>query len=269
MGYFTGQVAVVTGAASGIGRGICETLCDEGAVVYAADIQERALETLVEAANGPGEIVGVRLDVTNEDDFTEVIAKVTEERGQLDLMVNNAGMGVVGDFRKIALEDIRRITDVNLWGVIYGTKAAYEIMAAQGHGHIVNIASPAGVMPVPMQTTYAMTKHAVVGLSRSLRIEAAVYGVKVSAALPGLVSSGFFDAAKVYGAYDFKQEMDDLPIQPIPPRRAGEYVLAGIRANRELISFPTSNRLILWLFRHFPRLMTPLLAKATIKSLTQ
>lgn len=122
-------------------------------------------------------------------------------------------------------------------------------------------------MPVPMQTTYAMTKHAVVGLSRSLRIEAAVYGVNVSAVLPGLVRSGFFEAAKSVGEYDYEAEMESLPIRPILPRHAGELILAGIRANRELISFPTSNRLILWLFRHFPRLMTPLLAKATTQSL--
>jgi len=267
MGYFAGKVALVTGAASGIGRGICESLCHQGAIVYAADIQEDALRDLVEAAPGPGEIRPVVLDVTNQDDFARAIDGVIAEQRRLDLMINNAGIGVVGDFRQVDVEDIRRVTDVNLWGVIYGTKAAYDVMAAQGHGHIVNIASSAGVMPVPMQTTYAMTKHAVVGLSRSLRIEAAAYGVKVSAVLPGLVRSGFFKAAKVVGDYDYEQEMESLPLTPIPPRRAGELILAGIRANRELIAFPTSNRLILWLFRHFPRLMSPLLARATVKSL--
>jgi len=267
MAYFAGKVALVTGAASGIGRGICEALCDQGAIVYAADIQEEALHALVEGAPGAGEIRAVVLDVTNDGDFTRLIQRVAAEHGRLDLMINNAGTGVVGDFRQVDLEDIRRTTDVNLWGVIYGTKAAYEVMATQGHGHIINIASSAGVMPVPMQTTYAMTKHAVVGLSRSLRIEGAVYGVKVSAVLPGLVRSGFFDAVKVVGDYDYKREMESLPITPIPPRRAGELILAGIRANRELIAFPTSNRLILWLFRHFPRLMSPLLARATVKSL--
>lgn len=267
MGHFSGQVAVVTGAASGIGRGICEALCADGAIVYATDIEEEALETLVQAAAGAGEIRGAVLDVTKEGDFCRVIEEVAEAHGKLDLMVNNAGIGVVGDFRQIAMDDIRKTIDVNLWGVVYGTKAAYAVMAAQGHGHIVNVASSAGVMPVPMQTTYAMTKHAVVGLSRSLRIEAAVYGVRVSAVLPGLVRSGFFEAAKVVGEYDYQSEMESLPIRPIAPRSAGELILAGIRANRELIAFPTSNKLILFLFRHFPGLMTPLLARATVSSL--
>ena len=265
-GHFAGQVALVTGGASGIGRGICEALCDRGAIVYAADIREDALETLAGGADGPGEIRRVTLDVTSESDFSRVVGAVVAEHGRLDLMINNAGTGVVGDFRRIALADIRTTVDVNLWGVVYGTKAAYEVMAAQGHGHIVNVASSAGVMPVPMQTTYAMVKHAVVGLSRSLRIEAAVYGVKVSVVLPGLVRTSFFSSAKVVGEYDYQGEMESLPISPISPRRAGELILAGIRANRELIAFPTSNKLILRLFRFFPRLMTPLLARATIKS---
>ena len=264
MGYFNGKVAIVTGAASGIGRGVCEALLDEGAIVYATDVREDELAGL---AHGAGELATAALDVTREQDFAKLIGGVVDARGRLDLIINNAGIGVVGDFRHIALDDIRRITDVNLWGVIYGTKAAYEVMARQGNGQIVNVASSAGVMPVPMQTIYAMTKHAVVGLSRSLRIEAATYGVKVNAVLPGLVRTGFFDAATVAGDYDFKREMDELPIRAIDPRRAGELILAGVRANRELIAFPTSNRLILWLMRHFPGLMSPLLARTTVQSL--
>lgn len=269
MAYFAGKVAIVTGAASGIGRALCEALCAEGAIVYAADIQRGGLDELVQSAVGAGEIRGVILDVTSQSDFARVVRDVVEEHGRLDLIVNSAVIRVVGDFRQMELDDIRRSTDVNLWGVIYGTKAAYEVMAAQGHGHIVNIASSAGVMPVPMQTAYAMTKHAVVGLSRSLRIEATAYGVKVSAALPGLVDTGFFDTAKTVGDYDYEKEMEQLPIRPISPRRAAELILAGTRANRELIAFPTSNRLILWLFRHFPSLMTPLLARATVRSLRE
>lgn len=266
MGDFSGKVAIVTGAASGIGRGLCEVLLDQGAIVHATDIRMDALAGL---ASGAGELSTAQLDVTRALDVAELVRRVANERGRLDLIFNNAGIGVVGDFRRIDLDDVRRITDVNLWGVVYGTKAAYEVMAEQGHGHIVNIASSAGVMPVPMQTSYAMTKHAVVGFSRSLRIEAATCGVKVSAVLPGLVRTGFFEAATVVGDYDYQQEMEDVPVRPIAARRAGELILAGVRANRELIAFPTSNRLILWLFRHFPALMMPALARTTTKSLTE
>jgi len=267
VGDFSGKVALVTGAASGIGRALCGALCERGATVYATDVAEDALRVLEEEAAGHGEIRRAKLDVTRESDFRRVLDQVIDEHGRLDLVINNAGIGLVGDFRQIDIEDLRRIIDVNLWGVVYGTKLAYDIMAARGNGHIVNIASSAGVMPVPMQTAYAMSKHAVVGLSRSLRIEAAVHGVKVSAVLPGLVDSRFFESAKAVGEYDYEEEMDSLPIRSISPGHAAELILDGVRANRELIVFPTSNRVILWLFRNFPRLMTPLLAKTTTRSL--
>ncbi len=267
MSGFAGKVAVVTGAASGIGRGICEALCDEGAVVYAADIQEPKLRQLEREAQGRGTVRAVLLDVTSQINFARALDRVLEEQGRLDLVFNNAGIGVAGDFRRIDLAHIRRLVDVNLWGVVFGTKAAYDIMTRQGYGHIVNVASSAGVMPVPMQSVYAMTKHAVVGLSRSLRVEAAAHGVNVSTVLPGLVRTSFFEEATVAGDYDYEREMYELPIRPISAKEAGDHILSGIRANRELIVFPTSNRLLLWLFRCFPRLMTPLLAKATLKSL--
>lgn len=260
--YFSRQVALVTGAASGIGRGLCEALTDEGAVVYASDVDEPGLEAL--AAETP--VHRLVLDVSRADDFDRALQHIIDARGRIDLVVNNAGIGVVGEFLEIELDDLERIVDVNLWGVIHGTRKAYEHMAAQGHGHIVNVASSAGVMPVPMQTPYAMTKHAIVGFSRSLRVEAAVHGVHVSAALPGLVRTGFFGAANVAGDYRYEEAMEGLPITPISPRRAAEHILRGVRANRELIAFPTSNRVILWLLRHFPSLMSPLLARATLRS---
>ena len=267
MSDFSGQVVLVTGAAAGIGRALCEALTVRGATVYATDVLEDELGHLAENAEGQGRIRRAVLDVTRESDFRRVLDTVMREHGRLDLIVNNAGIGVVGDFRQIDLADLRRTIDVNLLGVVHGTKLAYDIMAAQGHGHIVNIASSAGVMPVPMQTIYAATKHAVVGLSRSLRIEAAVYGVRVSAVLPGLVRTRFFDSAKAVGGYQYEKEMDALPMRYLDPERAAELILDGVRVNRELIVFPINNRLVLWLFRHFPRLMTPILAKATTRSL--
>lgn len=267
MDDFSGKVALITGAAAGIGRALCEALYERGATVYATDVLEDELRPLERKDAGPGELRVARLDVTRENDFRRVLGRVLQEQGRLDLIVNNAGIGVVGDFRRIDAEDLRRTLDVNVRGVVYGTKLAYDIMVAQGQGHIVNIASSAGVMPVPMQTAYAMSKHAVIGLSRSLRIEAAVYGVNVSAVLPGLVRSRFFDSAKAVGEYDYKKEMDALPMRYIEPSRAADFILDGVRANRELIVFPMSNRLVLWLYRSFPRLMTPILARTTTRSL--
>ena len=100
MGYFTGKVAIVTGAASGIGRGVCEALLDQGAIVYATDVRADELTGL---APGAGELTTAPLDVTREQDFAKLIEGVADARGRLDLIINNAGIGVVGDFRHIAL----------------------------------------------------------------------------------------------------------------------------------------------------------------------
>ena len=95
-------------------------------------------------------------------------------------MFNNAGIAVAGDSRDLNLDHWRKVTDVNYWGVVYGSKFAFDAMAKQGHGHIVNIASLAGLIPFPTNLPYSATKHAVVGMSMSLRAEGADLGVNVS-----------------------------------------------------------------------------------------
>ena len=180
MARFSGKVAVVTGAASGIGRALCEALCAEGAIVYAADIQRGGLDELVQSAAGAGEIRGVTLDVTSQNDFARVVRNVVEEQGRLDLIVNNAVIRVVGDFRQMELDDIRRSTDVNLWGVVYGCQAAIPKMKAQGRGYILNVASAAGLLAPPAMSAYNVTKAGVVSLSESLYAEYKSQGIRVS-----------------------------------------------------------------------------------------
>src|SRR5207248_6593438 len=128
--------------------------------------------------------------------------------GRLDLMVNNAGIGIGGETRELLLAHWDRIIDVNLRGVVHGVHAAYPVMIEQGSGHIVNTASLAGLLPSPGATPYAMTKHAVVGLSLSLRGEAAAYGVRVTAVCPGVVETPILD----------KGGPDDLPKSPAAGR---------------------------------------------------
>jgi short-subunit dehydrogenase len=150
---------------------------------------------------------------------------------------------------------------------MHGTKQAYDIMTRQGHGHIVNVASPAGVMPVPLSTAYSATKHAVVGLSHSLRAEAALYGVKVSVVLPGLVKSDLWDNAINTGDYDYKKEMESSAIPQITGEQAAVEILKGIQRNRRNIIFPFIPRLIARLYQIFPGLMTPVVTKPLLEPL--
>lgn len=264
---FSGQSVLVTGAAAGMGRGLCLELCRLGASVYAGDIQEAKLATLLDEAQGDGSITTLLLDVSDAQQFAGAFELILEQCGSLDMVINNAGIVVGGDFRDTSLEEIEKITAINYWGVIYGTKQAYDIMTGQGSGHIVNVASPAGMMPVPLSTAYSATKHAVVGLSHSLRSEAALYGVKVSVVLPGMVTSELWDNAINTGDYDYKKEMESTGLAQITARDAAVAILKGVSDNQEDIIFPFTNKMIVKLYRTFPELMTGVVTGPLLKPL--
>jgi len=193
---FRGKIAIVTGGASGIGRALCHELGHGGAVVVVADINlqdaQKVASTITSAG---GQAQAALLDVTQAKDVQALVEQIASEHGRLDYMFNNAGIAIGGEVRDMDWEHWQRILGVNLWGVIHGTTAAYRVMTSQGFGHIVNTASVAGLIPTPMLTAYGTTKHAVVGLSTSLRVEAEEYGVKVSAVCPGFIHTNLFDAA--------------------------------------------------------------------------
>lgn len=267
MNPYANKTALVTGAAAGIGRGLCLALCEQGAHVYAADIQADKLEQLAANANGPGSISALILDVSRKENFDSAFQSILASHEKLDFVFNNAGIVIGGDFNETSLADIEKITAINYWGVIYGTKLAYEIMVKQRSGHIINVASPAGVMPVPMSTAYATTKHAVIGLVKSLRTEAALYGINVCAVLPGMVKSELWDKAINTGDYDYKAEMESTNIGQITAAEAATYILKGVNNNDQYIVFPFANKLIVKLFQLFPTLLTPVVTAPLLKPL--
>ena len=126
-----------------------------------------------------------RVDVTDAVAVQRLVDGTVAREGRLDLLFNNAGIAVFADARDTSLEDWNRLIDVNLRGVVHGVAAAYPLMVRQGSGHIVNTASAAGLLPSPANIAYAATKHAVVGLSLTLRAEAVHHGVGVSVICPG------------------------------------------------------------------------------------
>jgi NAD(P)-dependent dehydrogenase (short-subunit alcohol dehydrogenase family) len=185
---YAGAVAIVTGAASGIGRAVSQELARRGAEVVLADRQaELVQDVAAEIVAGGGRATAAALDVTQFPAVERLVAETAARTGRLDYLFNNAGIGVVGEAILYGVEDWDRVFDVNLRGVAYGTQAAYPIMCRQGYGHIVNTASLGGLLPMPLFVSYSASKHAVVGLSTSLRLEAARHGVRVSALCPGVV----------------------------------------------------------------------------------
>jgi len=252
MTHFQHKTVLITGAASGIGCALAKNLCEAGAKVYAGDINKDGLNTLVERAKGEHSVVPVELNVSLEGDFSAAIEKIINDHGQLDIIVNNAGIVLGGDFNDTTMAQLHKITDINFWGVIHGTKLAYAQMRKQGFGQILNVSSSAGAMPVPNSTMYCALKHAVIGLSHSLREEAALHGIQVNAILPGMVQSNIWDDAINVKDYDYKKNMENTGLKPISANEAAQAIMKGMSANKRSIIFPFINRLVLNLYRLFP-----------------
>jgi NAD(P)-dependent dehydrogenase (short-subunit alcohol dehydrogenase family) len=264
MSSFKDKVAIITGAASGIGRALCNELSLNGAILVMADINADSLEQAAAEINrSGGRAVAAPLDVTRAEEVQALIDGTVAAHGRLDYMFNNAGIGVAGEVRDLSLDHWRHIIDVNLWGVIYGTSAAYAAMVKQGFGHIVNTASLVGLIGSPMMTPYATTKFAVVGLSTSLRVEGEQLGVKVSAVCPGFIQTGIFDAATYINTRQEDIEAK-LPFKPLAAAKAARHILRGVARNKAIIAFPFYARLAWWLQRINQSLTLPL-ARKTVK----
>jgi NADP-dependent 3-hydroxy acid dehydrogenase YdfG len=184
-----GQTAAITGAARGIGRATASALMRQGVRVAIGDVDlDAASRTASELG---GSAVALELDVTDRDSFTAFLDATEEQLGPLDVLVNNAGIMQIGRFLDEDDLTARRMVDINLHGVILGTKLALERMIARDRGHVVNVSSQAGKFGAPGGATYSATKHAVVGLTEAVRGELRLMGahVDVSYVMPFVVNT--------------------------------------------------------------------------------
>lgn len=269
MTKLSGQTAIITGGASGIGAALAAELVARGARVVIADRQIDEGRDLA-ARLGGGCARAVELDVRDLAAQERVVADTIAREGRVDLFFANAGIGVGGEMDGYTREDWDDVIDVNVRGVAYSVQAVYPHMVRQGAGHIIPTASMAGLVGAAGEGSYTAAKHAVVGLAKSLRVEAKRHGVKVSVLCPGAIRTPILTGGR-YGRLNFDglTEKDILDMwaitRPMDPAELAGKALDAVARNESIIVFPRWWKAFWWLERVSPEassvVWTAMLAK--------
>ena len=260
----SGRVAVVTGAASGIGRETALALARRGADLAICDVNEAGLEETAEQIRQIGRrVLQSRVDVSSAEQMGGFAERTLAELGRVDVLVNNAGIGLGGFFVDVPLAEWDTILGINLKGVVNGCYFFVPKMIESGTGgHVVNIASMAGFVASPGMTAYTTTKFGVVGFSEALRAELATRGIGVTAVCPGVIDTPIVRSASVYGS-SATPENRERAIQMFEkrnygPDRVARGILKAIQKNRAVAPISPEAWAGYWIKRLFPWLVAAL-----------
>ncbi|MCL2695428.1 MAG: SDR family oxidoreductase [Clostridiales bacterium] len=230
---FEGKNCIVTGGSTGIGYGLSKRLLERGANVWLCSRTAKNMDSVREEFKRFGDRAHFDvIDVRDADRVTAYINGIAQ-KGPIDYLFNNAGVGFRGRFTETTPQMWENVMSVNLYGVVYGCDAAVPIMLAQGYGHIVNISSLCGFVPLPYQTIYAASKYAVVGFSEALRYEYEEKNIRVTVVCPGPVESMIFYRSQDYSLVEWESLAP--PPESLTPEQAADEILAGVAANRGLL----------------------------------
>lgn len=233
-----GKVVVITGAGSGIGRALALSCAARGSLLALSDVDEVGLAETVARARDTGapQVHSTRLDVSDRAAFAAYADEVVGHFGRVNVVVNNAGVALAGDFAELTYDDMDWIVGVNFWGVVHGTQEFLPHLIASGDGHVVNISSLFGLISMPGQSLYNATKYAVRGLSEALREEMLVHGhpVGVTVVHPGGIRTAIARNARVAASEDKQAtaELFDKKLARMSPEKAAEIIVSAVLKNK-------------------------------------
>ncbi|MEU2449114.1 SDR family oxidoreductase [Streptomyces sp. NPDC012765] len=259
---FGGQLVLVTGAASGIGRATAFAFAEAGARVVAVDRDAEGAARTADMARlvGAAEAWAECVDVSDEQAMEKLAAKVAAEYGIVDVLVNNAGIGLSGSFLDTTTEDWKKVLDVNLWGVIHGCRIFGKQMAERGQGgHIVNTASAAAYLPSRTLPAYSTSKAAVLMLSECLRAELASRSIGVSAICPGIVNTNITATSRFAGVDEAEEKRRQerssrlYGLRNFPPEKVADAILRAVVRNEAVVPVTVESKGALWMSRFAPR----------------
>ncbi|MEU7184770.1 SDR family oxidoreductase [Streptomyces sp. NPDC045369] len=264
---FGGQLVLVTGAASGIGRATAFAFAEAGARVVAVDRDAEGAARTADLARlvGAPQAWAETVDVSDEDAMEKLADKVAAEYGTVDVLVNNAGIGLSGSFLSTTTEDWKKVLDVNLWGVIHGCRLFGRQMAERGQGgHIVNTASAAAFQPSKILSAYGASKAAVLMLSESLRAELAGQGIGVTAICPGIVNTNITTTARFTGVSADEEKRRQAKVarayglRNYPPEKVADAILRAVVRNEAVVPVTPEARGAHLMSRFAPRALRAL-----------
>lgn len=264
MTHFDNRVAAITGAGSGIGRALAINLAERGAHLALSDINDDGLAETVSLCEGHGvKVTSQHLDVADRDAIYAWADQVVADHGKVNFIFNNAGVAVAANIATMSDEDLHWLIDINLWGVVNGTRAFLPYLEASGEGHVVNLSSVFGLISVPSQGAYNIAKFGVRGFTDTLRIELDIAGSPVTATTvhPGGVKTNIARNARIdeataslVGGGD--QGRDDFDrIARTTPDAAAKEILAAVERDRRRVMVGIDGKVIDLLSR-FPAVLT-------------
>lgn len=271
---YQGSVAIITGGASGIGRALGQELAKRGAgEIVIADIQTAMAEETAETIRRAGSrATVVSCDVRDADAVEKMVEDTQRRAGRIDYVFNNAGTGVMGETHLLEKRDWDLTIDINVRGLVNVIRSAYPRLVTQGYGHLVNTASVAGLIGSPFISVYVGTKHFVVGLSKSMRVEAARRGVRVSALCPGAVKTPLLTGGSIgRSIYEMSEERKLAwwaRFRPGDVNLFAKQTADAVAKNEAVIVLPKHNRIGVALFKLVPGLeekITSRIYAATLK----